>query len=83
MLKLRSKPSRPVLYLYLGPQVLIIYMIILYAVFVQMLQQLKTLALEAETELERQDEALDELSCSADRNTMNINRHTRRMRKLL
>ncbi|XP_052466725.1 synaptosomal-associated protein 47 [Carassius gibelio] len=49
----------------------------------QMLQQLKTLALEAETELERQDEALDVLSCSADRTTMNINRHTRRMRKLL
>uniref|UniRef100_A0A672SXU4 Synaptosomal-associated protein 47 n=1 Tax=Sinocyclocheilus grahami TaxID=75366 RepID=A0A672SXU4_SINGR len=40
-------------------------------------------SLEAETELERQDEALDELSCSADRTTMNINRHTRRMRKLL
>uniref|UniRef100_A0A673L887 Synaptosomal-associated protein 47 n=1 Tax=Sinocyclocheilus rhinocerous TaxID=307959 RepID=A0A673L887_9TELE len=49
----------------------------------QMLQQLKTLALEAETELEHQDEALDVLSCSADRTTMNINRHTRRMRKLL
>uniref|UniRef100_A0A672SZ78 Synaptosomal-associated protein 47 n=1 Tax=Sinocyclocheilus grahami TaxID=75366 RepID=A0A672SZ78_SINGR len=48
-----------------------------------MLQQVKNLALEAETELERQDEALDELSCSADRTTMNINRHTRRMRKLL
>ncbi|KAF4116906.1 hypothetical protein G5714_001459 [Onychostoma macrolepis] len=49
----------------------------------QMLHQLKNLALEAETELERQDEALDELSCSADHTTMNINRHTRRMRKLL
>lgn len=49
----------------------------------QMLQQLKNLALEAETELERQDEALDLLSCSTDRTTMNINRHTSRMRKLL
>lgn len=49
----------------------------------QMLQQLKTLALEAETELERQDEALDVLSSSSDHATMNINRHTRRMRKLL
>lgn len=49
----------------------------------QMLQQLKNLALEAETELERQDEALDVLSCSTDHATMNINRHTRRMRKLL
>ncbi len=48
-----------------------------------MLQQLKNLALEAETELECQDEALEDLSCSADRATMNINRHTRRMRKLL
>ncbi|TRZ00497.1 hypothetical protein DNTS_026633 [Danionella cerebrum] len=49
----------------------------------QMLQQLKTLALEAETELERQDEALDVLTSSTDHATMNINRHTRRMRKLL
>ncbi|XDV26741.1 hypothetical protein PO909_030376 [Leuciscus waleckii] len=49
----------------------------------QMLQQLKNLALEAETELERQDEALDLLSCSTDHTTMNINRHTSRMRKLL
>lgn len=49
----------------------------------QMLQQLKSLALEAETELERQDEALDVLSSSTDHATMNINRHTRRMRKLM
>ncbi|XP_056599016.1 synaptosomal-associated protein 47 [Triplophysa dalaica] len=49
----------------------------------QMLQQLKSLALEAETELERQDEALDVLGSSTDHTTMNINRHTRRMRKLM
>ncbi|XP_051555522.1 synaptosomal-associated protein 47 [Myxocyprinus asiaticus] len=49
----------------------------------QMLQQLKNLALEAESELERQDEALDVLTSSTDHATMNINRHTRRMRKLL
>lgn len=49
----------------------------------QMLLQLKNLALEAETELERQDEALDALVSSTDRATMVIDKHTRRMRKLL
>ncbi|XP_048867990.1 synaptosomal-associated protein 47 [Brienomyrus brachyistius] len=49
----------------------------------QMLLQLKNLALEAESELERQDEALDVLASSTDRATMNIDRHSRRMRKLL
>lgn len=49
----------------------------------QMLLQLKSLALEAETELERQDEALDVLASSSDRATMSIDKHTRRMRKLL
>ncbi|XP_018612977.1 synaptosomal-associated protein 47 isoform X1 [Scleropages formosus] len=49
----------------------------------QMLLQLKNLALEAETELERQDEALDILASSTDRATMHIDRQTRRMRKLL
>ncbi|XP_028833542.1 synaptosomal-associated protein 47 [Denticeps clupeoides] len=49
----------------------------------QMLLQLKNLALEAETELERQDEALDALTSSTERATMNIDKHTRRMRKLL
>ncbi|XP_063075379.1 synaptosomal-associated protein 47 isoform X2 [Engraulis encrasicolus] len=49
----------------------------------QMLLQLKSLALEAETELERQDEALDALVSSTDRATMTIDKHTRRMRKLL
>ncbi|XP_017542413.1 synaptosomal-associated protein 47 [Pygocentrus nattereri] len=49
----------------------------------QMLLQLKSLALEAETELERQDEALDVLTSSSERATMSIDKHTRRMRKLL
>ncbi|XP_076828440.1 synaptosomal-associated protein 47 [Brachyhypopomus gauderio] len=49
----------------------------------QMLIQLKSLALEAETELERQDETLDVLVSSSDHATMNIDKHTRRMRKLL
>ncbi|KAG5842153.1 hypothetical protein ANANG_G00174630 [Anguilla anguilla] len=49
----------------------------------QMLMQLKTLALEAETELERQDEALDAIASSTDHATMHIDKHTRRMRKLL
>lgn len=51
--------------------------------FPQMLMQLKNLALEAETELERQDEALDALTSSTDRATMNIERHTCRMKRLL
>ncbi|XP_061588424.1 synaptosomal-associated protein 47 [Cololabis saira] len=49
----------------------------------QMLMQLKNLALEAETELERQDEALDVLTSSTDRATMHIEKHTCRMKKLL
>ncbi|KAM9789569.1 synaptosomal-associated protein 47 [Neosynchiropus ocellatus] len=49
----------------------------------QMLMQLKNLALEAETELERQDEVLDVLTSSADRATMTIEKHTGRMRRLL
>ncbi|KAL4646473.1 synaptosomal-associated protein 47 isoform X1 [Arapaima gigas] len=49
----------------------------------QMLLQLKNLALEAETELERQDETLDMLASSTDRATMHIDKQTRRMRKLL
>ncbi|XP_036375216.1 synaptosomal-associated protein 47 isoform X2 [Megalops cyprinoides] len=49
----------------------------------QMLMQLKNLALEAETELERQDEALDAIASSTDRATTHIEKHTRRMRKLL
>lgn len=49
----------------------------------QMLMQLKNLALEAETELERQDEVLDVLTSSTDRATMNIEKHTCRMKRLL
>ncbi|KAI3374863.1 hypothetical protein L3Q82_021405 [Scortum barcoo] len=49
----------------------------------QMLMQLKNLALEAETELERQDEVLDVLSSSTDRATMHIEKHTCRMKRLL
>lgn len=49
----------------------------------QMLLQLKSLALEADSELQRQDEDLDVLMSSSDRSTATINTHTRRMRKLL
>lgn len=49
----------------------------------QMLMQLKNLALEAETELERQDDVLDVLTSSTDRATMHIEKHTCRMKKLL
>ncbi|KAF7665665.1 hypothetical protein LDENG_00137480 [Lucifuga dentata] len=49
----------------------------------QMLMQLKSLALEAETELDRQDEALDVLTSSTDRATMHIEKHTGRMKRLL
>ncbi|NXK70752.1 SNP47 protein, partial [Sylvietta virens] len=46
------------------------------------LKKLKGLALETEAELERQDEALDSISSSVDRATLNIDRQNRRMRKL-
>ncbi|XP_068557725.1 synaptosomal-associated protein 47 [Cebidichthys violaceus] len=49
----------------------------------QMLMQLKNLALEAETELERQDDVLDDLTSSTDRATMHIEKHTCRMKRLL
>lgn len=49
----------------------------------QMLMQLKNLALEAETELERQDDVLDVLTNSTDRTTMQIGKHTNRMKRLL
>ncbi|XP_037643033.1 synaptosomal-associated protein 47 isoform X1 [Sebastes umbrosus] len=49
----------------------------------QMLMQLKNLALEAETELERQDDVLDDLTSSTDRATMHIDKHTCRMKRLL
>uniref|UniRef100_A0A8C5TZ69 Synaptosomal-associated protein 47 n=1 Tax=Malurus cyaneus samueli TaxID=2593467 RepID=A0A8C5TZ69_9PASS len=50
--------------------------------FWQILKKLKGLALETEAELERQDEALDSISSSVDRATLNIDRQNRRMRKL-
>lgn len=53
------------------------------SVCLQMLMQLKNLALEAETELERQDEVLDVLTSSTDRATMHIDKHTCRMKRLL
>ncbi|XP_034410965.1 synaptosomal-associated protein 47 isoform X2 [Cyclopterus lumpus] len=49
----------------------------------QMLMQLKNLALEADTELERQDDVLDDLTSSTDRATMHIEKHTCRMKRLL
>ncbi|KAM4605149.1 synaptosomal-associated protein 47 isoform 2-T2 [Polymixia lowei] len=49
----------------------------------QMLLQLKNLAVEAETELERQDEVLDTLTNSTDRATLHIDKHTCRMKRLL
>uniref|UniRef100_A0A670ZW84 Synaptosome associated protein 47 n=1 Tax=Pseudonaja textilis TaxID=8673 RepID=A0A670ZW84_PSETE len=48
----------------------------------QILRRLKCLALETETELERQDESLDVITSSVDRATMNIDRQNRRIRKL-
>lgn len=42
------------------------------SLFSQMLMQLKNLALEAETELEKQDEGLDVLTTSTDQATMHI-----------
>ncbi|KAG9494683.1 hypothetical protein GDO78_002171 [Eleutherodactylus coqui] len=49
----------------------------------KVLTKLKAIALEAEGELERQDEALDEITGSADRAILSISKQTRRMRKLL
>ncbi|XP_058035945.1 synaptosomal-associated protein 47 [Ahaetulla prasina] len=48
----------------------------------QILRRLKCLALETETELERQDESLDAITSTVDRATMNIDRQNRRIRKL-
>ncbi|KAJ7322086.1 hypothetical protein JRQ81_018373 [Phrynocephalus forsythii] len=48
----------------------------------QILRRLKSLALETETELERQDEVLDVITSSADRATMSIDKQNRRMKKL-
>ncbi|NWI90763.1 SNP47 protein, partial [Pitta sordida] len=48
----------------------------------QILQKLKSLALETEAELERQDEALDSISDSVDRATLTIDKQNRRMKRL-
>lgn len=60
-----------------------VYVLDCVCVCLQMLMQLKNLALEAETELERQDEVLDVLSSSTDQATMHIEKHTCRMKRLL
>ncbi|XP_066208917.1 synaptosomal-associated protein 47 [Saccopteryx leptura] len=48
----------------------------------QILGKLKGLALDAEAELERQDEALDDITTAVDRTTLTVDKHTRRMKKL-
>ncbi|NXD14406.1 SNP47 protein, partial [Nothocercus nigrocapillus] len=48
----------------------------------QILKKLKGLALETEAELERQDEALDSITTSVDRATLNIDKQNRRIKKL-
>lgn len=49
----------------------------------KILTKLKGIALEAEDELERQDEALDEMTSASDRAILKINKQTRRMRNLM
>ncbi|CAN9503485.1 unnamed protein product [Ophioblennius macclurei] len=49
----------------------------------RLLLQLKGLALEAESELERQDEVLDILTESVDQRSLNIEKQTNRIRRLL
>ncbi|XP_017735576.1 PREDICTED: uncharacterized protein LOC108534622 [Rhinopithecus bieti] len=46
------------------------------------LRRMKGLALEAESELERQDEALDGIAAAVDRATLTIDKHNRRMKRL-
>ncbi|XP_058533278.1 synaptosomal-associated protein 47 isoform X2 [Ochotona princeps] len=46
------------------------------------LKKMKGLALDAEAELERQDEALDGITAAVDRATLIVDKHNRRMRKL-
>ncbi|KAG6927511.1 synaptosome associated protein 47 [Chelydra serpentina] len=48
----------------------------------QILKELKSLAVETDTELERQDEVLDVITTSVDRATLNIDKQNRRMKKL-
>ncbi|XP_008837764.1 synaptosomal-associated protein 47 [Nannospalax galili] len=49
----------------------------------QILGKLKGLALDTEAELERQDEALDGITATVDRATLTVDKHNRRMRKLI
>lgn len=49
----------------------------------QILSKLKGLALDTEAELERQDEALDGITVAVDQATLTVDKHNRRMRKLL
>ncbi|XP_064410624.1 synaptosomal-associated protein 47 [Latimeria chalumnae] len=49
----------------------------------QILTKLKCIALETETELDRQDEVLDTITSSTDRTTTQIHKHNRRMKKLM
>lgn len=48
----------------------------------QILQKLKGLALDTETELERQEEALDGITSAVDHAILTIDKDNRRMRKL-
>lgn len=48
-----------------------------------MLMQLKNLALEAETELERHDDVLTTVGDSTDRATLHMDKQTCRMKRLL
>ncbi|XP_043827040.1 synaptosomal-associated protein 47 [Dromiciops gliroides] len=49
----------------------------------QILKKLKSIALETETELERQDEVLEGMTSSVERTTLTIDKQNRRMKKLL
>ncbi|XP_028659729.1 synaptosomal-associated protein 47 [Erpetoichthys calabaricus] len=49
----------------------------------QVLMKLKNLALEAKTELECQDETLDAITSATERATTHIEKHNRRMKKLM
>ncbi|XP_046304373.1 synaptosomal-associated protein 47 isoform X2 [Marmota monax] len=48
----------------------------------QILAKLKGLALDTETELERQDEALGGITAAVDRATLTVDKHNRRMKRL-
>lgn len=49
----------------------------------KILMKLKTIALDTETELQKQEEALEVISSSTDRATLSIDKQNHRMRKLL